>query len=304
MDLSNINSITIFKNYISAMCENLDNKNIPDKIDLIIDGGAFNGSFAYGILLYIKELEKIQMTKVERISGTSIGAVLGLLYLTNNLENEINNFNEILNNFKNTLQLSNVKTIIANIVNKYINDPTILNNKLFITYYDVKNMKQIMVNTYTNKEELIEILVRSIFVPILIDGSIFYKDDYCDGITPHIFKEKNNILFINLITLKNLTTILNTKNEINIWSRLITGVVDINNFLNNRGSLFCSYMYESSKLALYIRLYICIALIILLRIFIIFKSFIPSKLLENKYIQKFKELGIIAYQDLFNYLFI
>ena len=68
------------KDYLHTLIENLDKKNIPKEIDLILDGGAFNGAFQYGILLYIKELETLKLLNVDKISGCSVGALLGTLY--------------------------------------------------------------------------------------------------------------------------------------------------------------------------------------------------------------------------------
>ena len=41
--------------YINYLIENVNKNNISDKIDLVLDGGAFNGSYMIGCLMYLKK---------------------------------------------------------------------------------------------------------------------------------------------------------------------------------------------------------------------------------------------------------
>ena len=60
-------------------------------------------------------------------------------------------------------------------------------------------MQQVLVSTYNSKEELLEVVIRSSFIPYLIDGNLSYKDRYCDGCSPYIFKKEDiPTLFISL----------------------------------------------------------------------------------------------------------
>ena len=43
---------------INTLIENIPQENIPKEIDLVLDGGAFNGLYMLGGLFYIKEMEK------------------------------------------------------------------------------------------------------------------------------------------------------------------------------------------------------------------------------------------------------
>ena len=47
--------------YIDKLISNIDKNNIPKTIDLILDGGAFNGSYQIGGLLYLKRMENKKM---------------------------------------------------------------------------------------------------------------------------------------------------------------------------------------------------------------------------------------------------
>ena len=82
----------MLQTYINQLVNNIPNKylrklqgktNNPLKVDLVFEGGLFNGSYQIGFLNYIKQMEKKQFLKVERVSGCSIGSVMAFLYFTN-----------------------------------------------------------------------------------------------------------------------------------------------------------------------------------------------------------------------------
>ena len=75
--------------YVNTLVKNVDAEKIPKEIDLIFDGGVFNGFIGYGFSMYLSELEKQNKTKIIRVSGCSIGSVLGLLYIVNSNKNII-----------------------------------------------------------------------------------------------------------------------------------------------------------------------------------------------------------------------
>jgi hypothetical protein len=64
--------------YVIKLIENLpdDIKNVnePIKMDVVLDGGIFNGSYHVGALYFLKEMENRKYIKIERISGCSVGS--------------------------------------------------------------------------------------------------------------------------------------------------------------------------------------------------------------------------------------
>ena len=235
------------KSYLHTLIENLDRKTIPKKIDLILDGGLFNGGYQYGMLLYLQELEALKILNVDKISGCSVGALLGVQYLVKNLDKVIIFHDKLLESFRETGYLKNLENEIRELVMN-IDDVTILNDRLYITYYNIKTMKQIIVSTFNTKEELIDILIKSTYIPYIIDENFKYKDCYCDGFNPYIFPKTNKtILYISLYPFQRIKKVFCMKNEINIWSRLLNGVVDINNFFSDSPSEFCSYVNNWSS---------------------------------------------------------
>ena len=79
-------SKTLLDIYIQTLVNKLNKShfnNIPTSIDLVFDGGAFNGGMGLGVALYLKEMEKTNRISVKRVSGCSIGSIIALYYLIN-----------------------------------------------------------------------------------------------------------------------------------------------------------------------------------------------------------------------------
>ena len=76
--------------YVIILIENLpvDIKNVNEqiKMDVVLDGGLFNGSYQVGALYFLKEMENRKYIKIERISGCSIGSIVGFLYFIDSLD--------------------------------------------------------------------------------------------------------------------------------------------------------------------------------------------------------------------------
>jgi hypothetical protein len=286
---SSLNPINI---YIGALIENLDKNNIPKEIDLIIDSGAFNGGYGYGIILYLKELEKLKLLKINRISGCSIGALLGAVYLINETKFIELLYNKILTEFRETCFLNNLPNLIRNYIENADFDIEIFNNRLYVTYYDTTIMKQKVINQYKDKEELIEILIRTSYIPYMINSSLQYKEKYIDGITPYFFpKFENKVLCIELCALRNMFSSLYIKNEINIYSRLLEGILDINNFFSKSNNifvskyntLFCNYI-DNWKLCNYIMIKFRDIFAIFIILFIKISLFVKNNICKNSVI--------------------
>ena len=235
-------SINPLKNYISALTDNINKKDIPERLDIILDGGIFNGGYEYGILLLLKELECHKYTRIDNISGCSIGAILGFLYLIDKLDEEYQSANKMLDHIRETLNCGYIYYVIDEIIN-FDFDLEKINNRLFITYYDITINKQNVISYYSSKEELKETLIKSCHFPYMINGKIDYKDKYCDGIVPYIFKKsEKKVLFVNLLTLNKCKNTIYIQNENNLSTRVLNGIIDANNFFTGNNSDMSSYI--------------------------------------------------------------
>lgn len=246
------------KKYIHSLFENIK-REIPEKIDLILDGGAFNGGYMLGSLYYLKEMEKKSLLKIERISSCSIGSILGFLYLTDSLVYGENAYQELMTHVRNHQNLSCASDLIQKLVSLVLKKKfggnkkmllDTLKERFYVSFFDIQQKKQIQQTSYESIEELVLLLTRTAYLPFVIDGNIMDQDGCMDGFYPYIFKEREKkILFIRLMTWKKMWNSFQLKQERNVHSRVWTGIDDINRFFMNGGKYptnMCSYVNDWS----------------------------------------------------------
>lgn len=245
----------MIQEYVNKLIENLPNEfktNEPIRIDLVLDGGIFNGSYLIGALFFLKEMEKRNYIKVERISGCSIGAITGFAYLTDSLHVLEKLYEVILNEFKQTYKLEPVKHIA-----KYFKDVIpanayeLVNKKLYINYYNIKKREKNVKNSYKDLDNIYNTITRSSYIPGFVDGNLLYENKYIDGINPYIFPLNKNtnynkkILHLNLFGFDKVSHAINVKNESCNSHRILSGLLDIHNFFIKQSSTqMCSYVED------------------------------------------------------------
>jgi predicted acylesterase/phospholipase RssA len=122
-----------------SLPEDLKNTKTPIEIDLILEGGAFNGSYLLGALYFLKKMEKHKIVVIKRISGVSIGSFMGFLYCIDCLDLACELYTVLLTDFKKYKHLNIIDVINNNVKNKMPNDIcSKINNKLFISYTNIK----------------------------------------------------------------------------------------------------------------------------------------------------------------------
>ena len=241
----------MIQSYVQKLIENLPyeitSKKEPLILDLVLDGGAFNGGYLVGALYFLKEMEKRGFIRVNRISGCSIGSFVGLLYFLDELDYMIELHSIVLEDFKKTFLFNKIKFILISIKDKLPKDIcNIINSKLFICYNNI-HKKKITKCNYKNSDDIIETILKSCFIPFCIDGKMLYKNKYIDGLTPYIFKPCHNkkILYLDLFSCDKIFNVINVKNEKNIFNRLLYGLLDIHNFfIKQTKTSMCSYVNE------------------------------------------------------------
>ena len=147
--------------YINKFITNLPDSVIKSfkgsHIDLILEGGSFNGSYQAGCLLYLKELETKGYLVIDRISGASIGSLMAFLYLTNNLDLTDDLYKLFYNNLKENFNLSVIKELKKILIEKERMTDKLLdlvNKKLYISYYNLDKSKKIIKKTYKNIDDI------------------------------------------------------------------------------------------------------------------------------------------------------
>jgi hypothetical protein len=238
---------TYVKKLIINLPSHITNRKNPLKMDLVLDGGMFNGSYLIGGLYFLKELERVNYIKVERISGCSIGSIMGFLYLIDALHLAEKLYSSFFNNFKNDNHLT-IMMQLHELLKDYIPENICMSikNKFFVTYYNVKKKKKIIKKNYINSEDIIQTLIRSCFVPIIINGSLLYENKYIDGINPYIFPiKKQKILYLDLYGYDKIFNMISIKNEKTNIHRILSGLLDIHTFfIKQTSTSMCSYIND------------------------------------------------------------
>lgn len=232
--------------YINSLLKNVPIKSCK-KINIIMDGGAFSGSYILGGLYYIKEMENENRLRVNKLSGTSIGSLLCVLYKLDNLDFCIKVYDKIREHFRINGNLF--------ILNEILNDMEKLmkedffkscNKKIYISYYNIETNTHIIKCKYDSNKDLCECLFKSCYIPFICGDTFFYKEKFIDGLKPYLFK-KGETLFMNLcMDFKCINGMLNIKNEINNSERILLGVLDVHNFFSESksSSSICYYLKE------------------------------------------------------------
>lgn len=284
MNSDNKKTVDLLREYISALSLNINKENIPSEIDVIFSGGAFNGVFGYGICLFLQELENKKITRINRISGCSIGSLLAVNYITKHINNvELDDiFNAMQSNFIERYNLDILYSLIEKNINEQFkkdSELSILKDRVYINYLNVDTLKHEVISEFKTKQELINIIYRSCFIPYLVDGNCLCEDKYMDGLYPYIFNDlhRNRCLYINLFSIKKIYRSFFTTDEKNTSYRLLIGVSDLNEFLLEGKSDMCSWRDKwSYKRQLFTRfIEVCVYFILLLYYFLSTLS-IPS----------------------------
>ena len=244
----------MLQRYINNQINQIHKKQ-PLQVDLVFEGGLFNGSYQLGFLAYIKQMEKLQLIQVKRVSGCSIGAFMALLYfIDNSLDDNINFVSNVIYKHAKKHYNINIFDKAYTFYSKMLPDNflDLINGNLFITYNDVSKNKQIVKSKYASIKELFDVIRRSCSVPYIVDKTLFYNNKYVDGLYPYIFKPKKDrkIINLNIINWQKLDFIT-IKNENNNIQRVINGIIDTHAFFSLSSYFFpvsnmCSYLDEWS----------------------------------------------------------
>ena len=206
------------KELINSYPQDIQNKfiNSPLPIDIIFEGGLFNGSYLAGCLFYLKELEKKNYIQIHKLSGCSIGSIAALLYFINDEDIILNIYQIAYTHFKTNYNVNIFNTVFELIKQHLPKDILkLINKRLYVSYYNIQTGKRIVKHRYKNLDELFEIIRRSCSFPYIIDNQVLYKDKYMDGLYPYLFNanKKTRILYLNIHNLNKIPGMISIKNE-------------------------------------------------------------------------------------------
>ena len=119
-------SKTLLDIYIETLVNRVNiksNNTIPTSLDVVFDGGAFNGGMGIGVAIYLKQLERLNRISVHRVSGCSIGSIVALYYLVDINYKDINKmFLEIRNCFQENFNLTRYKDCVRRFIYSNMSD--------------------------------------------------------------------------------------------------------------------------------------------------------------------------------------
>lgn len=254
----------MIKEYVNKLIDEfpknvIEKLKMQKKLNIILDGGFFNGSYLIGALFFLKELERRKYIKIGKLSGCSIGAITGLLYLMNDLDISHELYSLTIETFKKDHNLSGLTFALDKIKERF--DKNLykkMSGKIFISYYNVEKRKKIVKSKFKDNDDLMECIKRSSFVPFMINGELIYKNKYIDGLFPHIFSlnkknESINIwetresktLYLDLLGSDKMRYLLSLKNESSNYHRILSGILDIHLFfIKENNTKMCSYVED------------------------------------------------------------
>jgi hypothetical protein len=294
----------LIQDYVKRLVDNLPESHQMQSIDLVLDGGAFNGCYLLGALYFLKEMEKRKYIKVNRISGCSVGSAAAFFYLLDRLD-LMDYFHDFaVNQFQTNFcldKLVDYQHILREKVELPSNICEMMNKRLFITYNNIKDRKTVVKSTFQDSEDILQTILKSCYVPFLVGNSLLYKEKYIDGLNPYVFdveKHKNRkILYLDLFGYDKFKYLVNVKNEKDGFHRTLSGLLDIHNFYIKQSSTeMCSYVNDWSlyhKTRHFIKRAIEYIILYSAYLLVMLKKYLPEEI-ENSLL--YKILSRIIYE--------
>lgn len=217
-------------------------------MDVVIDGGLFNGSYAIGVMHLLRAMEHQGLVRVQRISGASVGSIVGLLYLCDALPLAVDSYERMVETFRRTSQLHTYRELRHLAKSLPADFLPMVQGKLYISYYDLKTLRKITRSTFRSQTHVLRCVARSSFIPMLTHHPHFLcQRRYVDGIMPALFPPgtlATKTLYIDLHSnAARLIDCFRVKHEQTNVHRIMYGMVDAYTFFAKGKSEteFCRY---------------------------------------------------------------
>ena len=217
-------------------------------MDLVFEGGLFNGSYLIGALYYLRELELRNKIHIDRISGCSVGSLTALVYFSNTYHLLEPIYTLTYRHFKKTNNVNIFNHIFAQLrphLTPAIMDG--LNGRLFITYYNIKHNEQVVRHKYRSVDDLFDVIRKSCYCPYVIDHAFLYKKKYVDGFYPYIFPcvSGKKVMHFNIHRFDKLFHGISIKNEKTNYRRIVAGILEAHTFFAyGNATSICSFVND------------------------------------------------------------
>jgi hypothetical protein len=222
-------------------------------LDLVVDGGGFSGSHLVGALAYLKHLRDNQLVHIRRVAGVSVGAISALLFQADMLNHAFHMYPSIRTHYAKHLNTAIVSDHLATILTHLDTHlPAFFRTcNLHISYFHVPSMKHITVSHFTSNTHLLDIVRRSVHMPLFYDGSTLLRGKYIDGLYPDTFlfshvdgcdgsgSDAYQTLFFNLTNLP-LISMVSTQHRPSIHDSALEGTLLTHQFFRSgQNNHFC-----------------------------------------------------------------
>ena len=245
---------SIIKELAGVLIKNIDSSIIKEKdIDLIISGGAFNVSYLVGSLYFIREMREKGLISINKISTCSASSIMGLLFMIDKVDIFVDKLYELLvTSFKKNRSVifdeESLVSIIKIIEEELPEDVlTLVNGRLYITYYDVMECIQVVKSNYDDVSDIINTIRRSCFIPYITMNKLLEDNKYIDGGTPYIFDKEYGVnrIYINLCGMDKIMDSMVIKRDKIVMHRILGGILDVHNFFFKcKKTSMCSYVED------------------------------------------------------------
>ena len=229
--------------FVDALVTNVSDREVPSKLDVVLEGGALNGAYQAGALCYLRALEKAGKTKIMRISGVSCGALVGAVFLALDLNSLEEFYGKLTDSLLSVGNFSSLRSCVDEFLSRVSDDGVrALSGRLFISFVDLDTQKRVVVSEYGCKRELGDVLVKTAFLPGFIDGRMMTADKCIDGGVPYLFPndtEKRSdqgykTVYFKLTSFSLLKDAVSTKGELNMARRALEGIQKTHDLLKQR----------------------------------------------------------------------
>ena len=243
----------MYQKQIKNLLRNLAKPDVPKRVDVVLEGGAFNGAYELGTLFFLQEMDRNGFLSIERISGTSIGAIMALAFLIGILEEVENIYEESIKEWISSLSIQTFKEHLVKHI-RVVKEEELLstvNDRLYITYFDVTTRQHVTVSTYNSTEHLIDTIFSSCHIPYVTKDTACYQQ-HIDGIHPHIFRDvmhndDKDVVYVAIHHWTIANNMFKVSKELYLSRRILEGILQCYElFLHNRSSKMCSFMSQWS----------------------------------------------------------
>ena len=211
-------------------------KRLPSKLDIVIDSHSMSVSAVYGVLAYIEQSRSI---RVERISASGTGALLGCLFFLGAFDKA--EFCDLVLAAPNGLRTAALlQYTVEQVEAAKPAQIAALSERLLVSYNDLRGSATAVAFRFLSKRRLLRLLTRACRPPGFAGNGLGQR--FCGGAAPRLIDDPSRATLLVSPThpMRSLVSFL-LPHRTDSLSTVLDAVADIHSFFSGRPSLHCSY---------------------------------------------------------------